>query len=184
MHAKGAIDFLRAIPLVNQKNAQVKFIIAGDPVEREEFPVNSGKQRNPRQEIEDYVKQECLQDIVNIRDEVFGEEKLRLFSESDIFVLPSYGEGMPMVVLEAMGAGLPLIVSAVGAIPEFIKEGRNGLFVRPGDVPQLADKILLLVQDASLRKAMGEANLDLIKYNLDIRHHISAMKEAFNSVTQ
>lgn len=183
MYAKGVIDFLHAIPLVSEKNKNIRFIIAGDVTEREEFPPNSGEEKFPEKEIRDYLARGSLRDLVTIKNEVFGEEKIKLLFESDIFVLPSYGEGMPIVVLEAMGAGLPVIVSACGAIPEYIKEGENGLYIHPGDHLQLADKILQLADDSELREKMGKANMNLVKQNLNIDIHISAMKDIFVSVT-
>lgn len=184
MYAKGAIDFLHAIPIVSEKNKNIRFIIAGDVIESEEFPPNSGEKKFPEKEIREYVARGSFRDIVTIKNEVVGDEKIRLFFESDIFVLPSYGEGMPMVVLEAMGAGLPVIISPSGAMPEYIKDGENGLYIRPGDLLQLADKMLQLAGDTALREKMGKANMNLVKQNLDIGMHISAMKDVFESVTR
>jgi glycosyltransferase involved in cell wall biosynthesis len=67
-----------------------------------------------------------------------------------------------------MAAGLPLVVSNVGAIPEFVKDGMNGFVIEPGDVNALAEKIILLAKDPELRKQMGQRNLELVRKNYDM----------------
>ena len=65
---------------------------------------------------------------------VSGEEKKQIFAESDIMILPSYGEGMPVVIMEAMASGQALVVTPVGAVPEIVKNGVNAYYIQPGDV--------------------------------------------------
>src|SRR5437667_12536943 len=65
------------------------------------------------------------------------------FKQADFFVLPTYAEGMPVSVIEAMAAGLPVITTPVGGTPELITEGVEGWMVEPGDVGALAEKIEL-----------------------------------------
>jgi glycosyltransferase involved in cell wall biosynthesis len=99
-----------------------------------------------------------------------GDEKLEIFFESDIFILPSYGEGLPITILEAMAAGLPIIATSVGAIPEIIEDGKNGFLTEAGDYVGLAKKILKLARDMKLRQEMGKNNIEKIErqYNKDL----------------
>lgn len=76
---------------------------------------------------------------------------------ADAFVLPSWAESFPYVVLEAMSAALPLIASDVGGIAEAIVHGENGLLVAPRDHPAISRAMLALLDDASLRKRLGDA---------------------------
>ena len=99
---------------------------------------------------------------------VSGEKKRRTFSEADILVLPSYTEGFPMVVLEAMAAGLPVIVTPVGALSEIIEDGVNGFFAEIGDVDGLAGKMETLIRDSELRKRMGSYNKKYVSERFDI----------------
>lgn len=81
-----------------------------------------------------------------------------LMAEADIFVLPSFNEGQPLAILEAMAAGLPVIATTVGAIPATVTDGMGGLLVEPGDVQSLSSAIQRLVDDPDLRLKMGAFN--------------------------
>jgi glycosyltransferase involved in cell wall biosynthesis len=75
---------------------------------------------------------------------------------TDVFVLPSFSEGLPMAILEAFAWGIAVVATPVGSIPEVIEHERNGLIVPVGDVSALAQAIRRLVQDANLRRTLGE----------------------------
>jgi glycosyltransferase involved in cell wall biosynthesis len=84
-------------------------------------------------------------------------------ADADVFVLPSYAEGLPMAMLEAMAAGLPIIVTDVGAIPEVITDGQNGFIVDPGDVESLRDKLETLIVDQDLRLEIGGRGRETVR---------------------
>jgi glycosyltransferase involved in cell wall biosynthesis len=83
------------------------------------------------------------------------EELERLYGRAAIVVLPSYREGLPLCVLEAMAHGRPVVASAVGGIPELVEDGVTGLLVEPGDVAGLRAALERLLADSALRKRMG-----------------------------
>jgi glycosyltransferase involved in cell wall biosynthesis len=78
-----------------------------------------------------------------------------LLTNSDVFILPSYHEGLPMALLEAMGWGLPVITTPVGGIPEVVTSYRNGLLIPPGDVQKLTEAMKLLIEDETFRIRLG-----------------------------
>jgi glycosyltransferase involved in cell wall biosynthesis len=84
--------------------------------------------------------------------------KYDLLAQADVFVLPSYSEGQPYAILEAMAAGLPIISSGVGCIPEAVIDGENGFILKPRSVKAFADAATLLLGDEVLRKKMGGAS--------------------------
>ena len=88
---------------------------------------------------------------------VTGELKKRIFQQADVLVLPSYGEGMPIVIMEAMASGNAIICTNVGAIPEIIKP-ENGFLLKPGDIEALRNSIMLLNSDRELLETMKKTN--------------------------
>ena len=81
----------------------------------------------------------------------------RILSAADLFVLASEREAAPMAILEAMAAGLPVIATAVGSVPEIVREGETGRLVAPGDPAALAAVLAQLAGDGELRARMGAA---------------------------
>ncbi|MBK1647104.1 glycosyltransferase family 4 protein [Rhabdochromatium marinum] len=88
---------------------------------------------------------------------VSGKEKRALMEKATVYVLPSYHEGLPMSVLEAIAYGLPVISTSVGGIPEAISDGTEGYLVEPGDIDMLVERLSMLLGDVDLRRRMGEA---------------------------
>lgn len=96
--------------------------------------------------------------ICSQRPPVRGADKLAWLEWADILVFPSHYEGMPMTLLEAMAAGLPVVATTVGGIPDIVKDGVNGLLVPPGRPAELARAIEKLCRDACLREEFGRRN--------------------------
>lgn len=88
---------------------------------------------------------------------VSGEAKREAFAAADALVLPSYIEGLPVAMLEAMSCGLPVVVTRVGSIPEVVSDGLDGLLVPPRDAPALADAMLRLARSPELAQRLGVA---------------------------
>jgi glycosyltransferase involved in cell wall biosynthesis len=80
-----------------------------------------------------------------------------LYNAADIFVLPSHSEGSPLVLFEAMAAGLPIVATAVGGVPEVLTDEKTGLLTAAGSTEELASRMLALVNDSQLQSRLGEA---------------------------
>ncbi|UMR28362.1 glycosyltransferase family 4 protein [Massilia sp. MB5] len=98
-----------------------------------------------------------LAERVQLLGWVSGKEKEAELAQARIFALPSYNEGLPMSILEAMAAGLPVLTTPVGGIPDAITDGVEGFLVQPGDVDGLAERLARLLEDDGLARRMGEA---------------------------
>ncbi len=152
---KGIMELLKAIPLVNKEYEKVLFIFVG-----------GGKEEHSMLE---FCREEKLEKYVRFTGYLHSDTIIRLLHASDIFVLPSYSEGFPLVILEAMAAGLPIVSTPVGVISEIVKSGENGFLVKPKDHIALAEKISLLVQKGELRKKIGDNNIKKIDNRYDIK---------------
>lgn len=149
--SKGFLDVLRAVPLVVAACPSARFVLAGEfYCPREE--------REAREIVEHYQ----FHDIVKWPGVVVGEAKTALLESSDIFVFPTYYplEGQPLVILEAMAAGLPVITTDQAAISETVLDGVNGFIVPSENPGALAEKIILLANDSQLRHRMSLASRD------------------------
>jgi glycosyltransferase involved in cell wall biosynthesis len=83
-------------------------------------------------------------------------ELVRLYQQSDVFVMPTRADCLPLVILEALACGLPIVSTQVGAITEMAPDGETGYLVEPEDYASLAERLDALVADASLRRRMGD----------------------------
>ena len=143
---KGVFDLIEAGAKIAERRPHVVFELGGDQAV---------------DELRALITERGLESNVRILGWVRGEEKLDAFRRAHIFVLPSYHEGLPIAVLEALAAGLPLVTTPVGGIPEVIKDGVNGILVEPGDIDALAEGILRLLDDEPFRKRMVGTNTEL-----------------------
>ncbi len=95
--------------------------------------------------------------------QLHGDEVVSAYQQADILFFPSVCESFGLVVLEAMASGLPVVATNVGLCVDAIETGENGIVVETGQVDQMADALLKLAEDQSLRKRMGAANLGKVK---------------------
>ena len=91
----------------------------------------------------------------NVRFLGHSREVVKYYQASDIFVLPSYAEGMPNSLLEAMSCGLPVIASRIGGVVDVVEDGKSGVLVEPGDVSGLTSAMIKLIADVELRQRLG-----------------------------
>lgn len=100
---------------------------------------------------------------INFAGTVAYDELVQHYNDADIFVLPSLAEGMPLVILEAMATGLPVIASKVQGIEDLIQPGINGHLVKPGNTKQLAEKVIKLITENQIRIQMGHESRDKVR---------------------
>lgn len=116
--------------------------------------------------IKKLIQENNISNIVSYIGWVSGEKKSEVFNLSDIYILPSYYEGLPISILEAMSYAMPIISTNIGGIPEIVKEGINGFLVRPGNKAELKSAIDRLIADADLRKKMGNKSQCMVQQYL------------------
>jgi len=114
-------------------------------------------------ELKKLVHQLRIGVYIQFSGSVDYEELPRKYHRSDIFTLCSSAEGMPLVVLEAMGAGLPIVASRVQGIEDLVTYGENGYLVSAGNIEEIAEKIVALINQPHKRLQMGRASYQKVQ---------------------
>lgn len=172
-HRKGTFDLIEAVGMIKSNGVRLKTWIAG--YEERKGYLDQARELIRKLEIEN----DC-----ELLGMVIGEKKEKLLQEADMFILPSYNEGLPIAVLEALSVGLPIISTPVGGIPEVVKDGYNGFLIQPGDIKALADKLALLSNDGALRNAMGQRSREIAVNDLDVMPYVNRLVELYKTLGQ
>jgi glycosyltransferase involved in cell wall biosynthesis len=160
---KGQLILLDAMKRLKANGIECRLVLAGDG------PM--------RIECETMIKQYQLHDRVSITGWISSDQVKTLLMESSCMVLPSFAEGLPVVIMEAMALKRPVISTFVAGIPELIESGRNGWLIPAGDVDKLTHAMTLMLNlSAKEQKTMGEAAYTSVKSAHDI--HVEAAKLA------
>lgn len=104
-----------------------------------------------------------------------------LLDESDMLVLPSFAEGVPVVLMEAMASRIPVIATRVAGVPELVADGVVGYTIPPGDVATLAERIGRLMKSPELAAMMGQAGRQLVKSDFNIEKEGAWLAEIFRN---
>ncbi len=140
---KGLTYLIQAASRVIAEASEVRFLIYGD-----------GPLRGT---LEAQIRSLGLTDAVCLPGR-FGREQLpSILGAADVFVLPSITEGFPVTVIEAMHFGLPIVATRVGGIPELVRDGVSAILCAPGNPEELAEALLALIGDPSMRRELGAA---------------------------
>ena len=140
--AKGSFDLLRAFAIFRSQTPGWRLVVGGNG------------------EVERFLEQAKslgVRDDVDYLGWVSGDEKNRALAAADIFVLPSYGEGMPVSLLEAMAYACAVIATPVGGVPDMMTPESHGLWIEPGDVAGLAAALERVAGSPELRASLGAA---------------------------
>jgi glycosyltransferase involved in cell wall biosynthesis len=142
---KGVRYLIQAINILSAEGmVGVKLVIVGEGEER--------------RSLEDYVKQLHLKEQVIFVGKIPNKKVPDYMAIADVFVLPSLSEGLPLVILEAMASGLPIIATRIGGLPEIIENGNNGFLVQPKNPKEIAEKLKLLLYNRELVEKMSQNN--------------------------
>jgi glycosyltransferase involved in cell wall biosynthesis len=140
---KGLYESLQGMRLAHELGVDARLVIAGSGAEE-------GR-------LKRYAQALGMASRVTFAGPVFGADKVKLFAGADVMLLPSYSEGLPYALLEGMAAGIPVIATPVGAIPDVVSEGIHGLLVPPRDGKAIAEALAMLAGDRERLSWMSRA---------------------------
>ncbi|TCD01980.1 glycosyltransferase family 1 protein [Pedobacter frigidisoli] len=151
---KGTYDLINAIDKLSKdiECENLSFVFAGD---------------GEIDKVKEIISDKNLGKYIDVLGWIDEKMKLEALSKSDTVVLPSYNEGLPVALLEAMAAGKVVLSTPVGGIPDLVYEDVNGFLIKPGDVDALASRIKYIAHNPDQMRIISEKNMLKIKENFD-----------------
>lgn len=162
-HRKGIYDLLQVLAMHKDEFAGKLILHVGGNGETDK--------------VQHYIESEGIQHIVRFEGWVSGKKKIQLLESCHLYILPSYAEGLPVSVLEAMSYQLPILSTPVGGIPEVVKDGINGFLDEPGNHEGLYRHICTFLNHPSLIKKMGDKSYEMVK-----PHFVSEVKKQLENI--
>ncbi|MDO8611191.1 MAG: glycosyltransferase family 4 protein [bacterium] len=164
---KGVYDLISILPDLLKKHNDAVFYICGD---------------GDIDEIRKICKKYIVNGQIHIPGWVDKKVKEQILNLTTVFVLPSYYEGLPMAMLEAMAHGIAIVSTCVGGIPELVKEGYNGFILFPGDKENLLFSLERLLDSYELRKNMGNNSYKMIDEKFDIKRNLEQLFHIYKGI--
>ena len=165
--SKGQIVILKALNRLAKKGIDFKLNIIGGGVDASL--------------LKSYTKENDLESYINFLGVRSREETKEILKNMDIFTLPSFAEGIPVSLMEAMSMEIPVVSTVINGIPELIQNDKNGYLVMPSDIEGLANVFEKLILDDVLRKKIGVEGRKIIKNKYNIYKSTEKMVELFKT---
>lgn len=165
--SKGVMDTLAAIQNTNVlDHVLIEFVGEG----------------NVSEEARNLVKDRNLGDSVKFAGWLHGEELLKAYQKADVFILPSWMEGLPNAMIEAMAAGLCVVVSSVGNIPSTIQHLKNGMLIPAQSPPAIVDAFVSLIENDQDRIEMGKRAYKFAAQNFSTEKAVGKLTKVVNDL--
>ncbi|MFR3113363.1 MAG: glycosyltransferase family 4 protein [Gallintestinimicrobium sp.] len=134
--------------------------------------------------LRDYVSKNELRPFVNFLGWVIGEEKTKLLQSNQVLVLPSYDEGLPIAILEAISYGMPVIATNVGSVAEAVHDGENGIIYEAGDINALVNALEKMIISNDLRRNMAIASRCLAEKCFDDTKYFNLLRNMYDQLVK
>jgi glycosyltransferase involved in cell wall biosynthesis len=164
---KGVFDLLDAISGLRMLIPNIELVCAGD---------------GDLESVERYAERLGIRDALSLPGWIGSAQKQSLMDRAAVCVLPSYAEGLPMSLLEAMAAGLPVVATDVGGIPDLVTDGVNGFLFAPGDTATLRRLVRKLMHDPGLGRRIATAARETVRLRFDADRVIAQVEAIYAGV--
>jgi len=165
--AKGLSILMQSVASLGSRYADLILTVVGDGPDRsalEEQAERLGVRRKMR--------------FLGYRSQAEVREEM---GRTDVFVLPSFAEGVPVVLMEALATGIPVVATKVAGVAELVEDGVNGYLVSPGDPRPLEESVARLLEDAALRTRFGAAGRVKVEKEFDVRREAARLRGILSS---
>jgi colanic acid/amylovoran biosynthesis glycosyltransferase len=163
---KGHVGLLQAFAEARARGLDAELVLVGDGPERER--------------IEAAIREFGLSAHVRMLGRLAEADTLREIAQSDVLVLASFMEGLPVVLMEAMALGLPVIGPRVAGVPELVEESVHGFLFAPAAWDELAERLYTLLSDRALRERMGKAGRKKVEAEFEITRAVEPLVARFH----
>lgn len=168
--AKGQHILIDAVDRLTQQGRNVRLRLVGSGPDDESLRESASRLAHPEIIVfEGAVNQDRIRDI---------------YANADAFCLPSFAEGLPVVLMEAMSMQIPCVTTAIAGIPELIRDGIDGLLVAPGEVDALAVALARLMDDASLRNRLALSGRARVLESYNLAQNVETLAAVFTERIQ
>lgn len=167
LKTKGIYEAIKTYQIVKKKYPATCLTVAGDGFEFEN--------------VKKYVTSNNIGDVIFLGD-VRGSDKIKALENADVYLFPSYFEGMPNSVLEAMGMGLPVVTTNVGGLCDFFVNDKMGYITDSLEPEVLAGNIEKIFSDNKLKEEMSETNINFAKENFSLEVVLKRLEKIINEV--
>ena len=166
---KGTFDLAAAVPAVLERVPDARFVFGGN---------------GAVDELSERLEALGVAGSCAVLGWVSGDAKRAAFADASVYCLPSYHEGLPMSILEAMGGSLPVVSTPIAGIPESVVDGETGFLVQPGDVEALADRLAVLLSDPVRARSMGAAGHALAAERFDVDVVVASVRHLWETLVE
>lgn len=170
----GRLDPVKGVSLLLEAFSRVR---AGHPAAR----LTVAGDGRARARLEARARDLGLADVVAFPGYLDEGQVAALLSTADMLILPSFAEGLPVVLMEALASRIPVIATQIAGVPELVQDGISGFIVPPGDVASLADRMDRLLADPDLRASMGAAGRARVEAEFDIASEAQKLAALFRA---
>ncbi|MHB8504885.1 MAG: glycosyltransferase family 4 protein, partial [Acidimicrobiales bacterium] len=167
---KGYAVLLEAVAQARSAGCELRLVLGGEGPERPALGAMVG--------------QLGLGGSVRFLGAVAQDRLVDLYRDADMFCLASFAEGLPIVLMEAMATGLPVVATSVAGIPELVRHGESGLLVPPGCAPALAAALIKLAADPELRRDLGTAARSVVEADFKLTRNVELLVSSFGDSWQ
>jgi glycosyltransferase involved in cell wall biosynthesis len=165
---KGLDMLMEAVDVLARRDVDIRLVLVGSG------PLEASLRRK--------VRHLGLEERVRFEGAVGQDDIGRYYAEADLFCLPSFAEGVPVVLMEAMATGRPVVATRIAGVPELVDDGVSGLLVAPGSVEQLVTALERLASSTELRERMGLAGRQKVEQDFDSRRCAEQAADAFRAM--
>ena len=170
---KGSFDIVEAASMPAIANSGLRILLVGGEENQGEM-----------ERLQKFVVEKGVAQWVNLIDEVHIEDVPLFLEMSDVFVLPSYYEGMPMSIIEAMRNGKPIISTKVGAMPDMIESGVSGILINPASPQEIAESIHMLRTNPELREKISSKARITFEDGFETSRVVSNLKKLYQEMLE